>query len=349
MNRRRLIAPSGNLDSDASKRGKSTELRSLRSLSQTSQSAALLRHLALIIGEVRDGRRHKAIVEEPIYSQSSPHLEAEPGGDTRAMKIFISADIEGVTGISHWDEASLHKPDFFVFQEQMTAEVAAACEGALAAGATEIWVKDGHGTGRNLLASRLPPPTRLIRGWSGHPYQMLQELDETFSAVLMIGYHAAAGATGNPLSHALTKGLAELRINGRHASEFLLNAYTAALLKVPVALVSGDQAVCDDVVAANASIRTVPVKVGVGDSTTSLHPSEATGQIREQVAHALRTDLTSCGLDLPEHFRVELRYKEHTDAYRNAFYPGAMLKDACAIVFETPDYFEVLRFLLFTA
>jgi D-amino peptidase len=265
------------------------------------------------------------------------------------MKIFISADIEGVAGISHWDEASLHKPDFSIFQEQMTAEVNAACEGALEAGATEIWVKDGHGTGRNLLASRLPPPTRLIRGWSGHPYQMLQELDETFSAVVMIGYHAAAGAAGNPLSHALTKDLAELRINGRHASEFLLNAYTAALLKVPVALVSGDQALCDDVVALNPSIQTVPVKIGVGDSTVSLHPGEAVRRIREQVAHALRTDLTSCGLDLPEQFRVELRYKEHTDAYRNAFYPGAKLKDACIIVFETPDYFEVLRFLLFTA
>jgi len=265
------------------------------------------------------------------------------------MKIFISADIEGVAGISHWDEASLHKPDFSLFQEQMTAEVTAACEGALEAGATEIWVKDGHGTGRNLLASRLPPPTRLIRGWSGHPYQMLQELDETFSAVVMIGYHAAAGAAGNPLSHALTKDLAELRINGRHASEFLLNAYTAALLKVPVALVSGDQALCDDVVALNPSIQTVPVKIGVGDSTVSLHPGEAVRRIREQVAHALRTDLTSCGLDLPEQFRVELRYKEHTDAYRNAFYPGAKLKDACIIVFETPDYFEVLRFLLFTA
>ncbi len=65
------------------------------------------------------------------------------------MKVYISADIEGVTGVTTWDEAELHKPDHGIAQEQMTAEVRAACEGALNAGATEIWVKDAHDSGRN--------------------------------------------------------------------------------------------------------------------------------------------------------------------------------------------------------
>ncbi|MBE0697596.1 MAG: M55 family metallopeptidase, partial [Anaerolineaceae bacterium] len=88
------------------------------------------------------------------------------------MKVYLSADIEGITGTTHWDETELNKPDYAEFREQMTAEVAAACEGALNAGATEIWVKDAHGSARNLIASKLPRETHLLRGWSGHPYMM---------------------------------------------------------------------------------------------------------------------------------------------------------------------------------
>ena len=96
------------------------------------------------------------------------------------MKVYISMDIEGITGITHWDEATKNKADYRVFQEQMTDEVVAACEGALNAGATEIFVKDAHDTGRNIITSRLPEEAIMIRGWSGHPFCMLQELDETF-------------------------------------------------------------------------------------------------------------------------------------------------------------------------
>ena len=110
------------------------------------------------------------------------------------MKIYMSADIEGITGVTHWDETELSKAESVVPREQMTAEVVAACEGAIQAGATEIWLQDAHGTGRNIIAARLPQEVRLIRGWSGHPFEMLQELDDTFQGVILIGYHSRAGA-----------------------------------------------------------------------------------------------------------------------------------------------------------
>ena len=90
------------------------------------------------------------------------------------MKIYISADIEGVTGVTHWDETDLTKGEYNQFREQMTAEVVAACEGALEAGATEIWVKDAHDSARNIIAAKLPQAAKLIRGWSGHPFIMVQ-------------------------------------------------------------------------------------------------------------------------------------------------------------------------------
>ena len=97
------------------------------------------------------------------------------------MKIFISADIEGVTGVTHREETDLSKPEYALPREQMTAEVVAACEGAFEAGATEIWVKDAHDSGRNIIASKLPQEVRLIRGWAPDPLMMMQELNEALS------------------------------------------------------------------------------------------------------------------------------------------------------------------------
>jgi D-amino peptidase len=264
------------------------------------------------------------------------------------MKIYLSADIEGIAGVTHWDETDLAKADYGPYREQMTAEVAAACEGALAAGATEIWVKDAHDSGRNLIADRLPREVRLIRGWSGHPFGMLQEMDETFQAVILIGYHSRAGANTSPLAHTMNGGVHLLTINGREASEFLVSAYTASYNHTPVVFVSGDQGLCDEITAINPEIGTVAVKRGVGDSTISIHPREAVEKIHAGVTQALRGDLAGRKLALPESFTVEIIYREHMKAYEKSFYPGAGLVGARTVRFESKDYFEVLRFLLFT-
>ena len=124
------------------------------------------------------------------------------------MRVYISADIEGVAGIAHWDEATKTHADYQQFREQMTQEVAAACEGALNAGATEVLVKDAHWTGRNIIPSMLPDRARVIRSWGPDPFCMLQELDQSFRAVLMIGYHSGAGANANPLAHTIARKLA---------------------------------------------------------------------------------------------------------------------------------------------
>lgn len=263
------------------------------------------------------------------------------------MKVYISADIEGVTGVTHWDETDLGKEGWNTAREQMTAEVVAACEGALQAGATEIWVKDAHDTARNLIAAKLPREARLIRGWSNHPLMMVQELNATFHSVVMIGYHSRAGAGTSPLEHTMSGGLAHLRLNGRYASEFLIHAYAAAYLQVPVVFVSGDQGLCDEITALNPHIATVAVKEGIGDSTVSIHPELATARIREGVAQALQGDRTQAQLALPPHFSVEVRYRQHTKAYTHGFYPGAQQPDPYTVQFVAEDYFEVLRFLLF--
>jgi D-amino peptidase len=264
------------------------------------------------------------------------------------VKIYISADIEGITGTTHWDEAEKKKSDYSEFREQMTAEVVAACEGALNAGATEIWVKDAHDTGRNIIASKLPEGVRLVRGWSGHPFSMVQELDQTFHAMIVIGYHSRAGSDTSPLAHTMTGSVAHIKINDRYASEFLLHTYAAALVNVPVVFVSGDEGLCQEVTSLNPNIVTNAVMQGIGNSTVSIHPHLAIKRTREGVEKALQGDVSRCQIPLPDHFSIELRYKDHAKAYQSAFFPGANLKEPYTVQFESDDYFEVLRFFLFT-
>ncbi len=264
------------------------------------------------------------------------------------MKIYMSVDLEGICGTTHWDEVNRGNERYSEFQKQMTAEVTAACKAALEAGASEIWVRDGHDSAKNIIASELPQKTILIRGWSRHPYMMMQELDNTFDAALMIGYHSFGSSPGNPLSHTMSTRVSTLTINNQPASEFLINTYTALYEKVPVVFVSGDRALCQHGGEIIPGIQSVAVKYGAGESTVNMHPLTACEKIFASVKEALIKDFSDCLLPLPEHFDVEIAYTGFQEAYKNSFYPGAKQVAPQTIRFASADYLEVLKFFLFT-
>ena len=264
------------------------------------------------------------------------------------MKIFISADIEGVAGVASWDETSMSKPDFLPFAQQMTKEVASACEGAISAGADEIWIKDAHGQGRNIDFTRLPQITRMIRSWSGHPFLMMQELDASFDAAMFTGYHSFGGSEGNPLAHTfINSNISFMKLNDEYASEFLINAYTASYMNVPVVFISGDEGICCCANELNGNMKSVAVKKGVGNSVISIHPDLAASRIREGVQSALAGNFDKCKIKLPGKFKIEISYIQHYRAYKASFYPGIRQVTANNVMFEADDYFEVLRTLLF--
>ena len=263
------------------------------------------------------------------------------------MKVFISADIEGITDVTHWDETELDKGEFYAAREQMTAEVVAACEGALEVGASEIWVKDSHDSGRNILAPKLPREVRFIREWSGHPYVTLQELDETFQAILLIGYHSHAGTNTSPLAHSYSGNIHQMFLNDLLVSEFLIDGYTGAMLNVPVVFLSGDKGICQEAQRFNPNIQTVAVKEGVGGSTINIHPGAAVELIKAGVTKALQSDLGRCRVPLPKHFKLDVEFRHHTRAYKFGFYPGVKQTGPRTVVLETGEYFDLLRFLLF--
>ena len=265
------------------------------------------------------------------------------------MKVFISADIEGTALTTIWDECYPQtKPGTSsISGRQHTAEVKAACEGAIAAGATEIVVKDAHNTGTHIDISQLPSCVKVVRGWSGDPMGMAYGVDETFDAAMFVGYHSAAGRCGNPLSHTETGSTVWIKLNGRKCSEFQLFSWAAATCGVPTVFLAGDQMLIDDFRDLHPQLVTAAVKDGFGGSTTCLHPEAACKLIREGAEAALKQDLSDALCTMPEHFNFEICYKEVKKAVAMSFYPGFELVDDNTIRMETNNFFDVLRAVQF--
>lgn len=243
------------------------------------------------------------------------------------MKVFISVDIEGITGVTSWSETTLGNSDYSQFAEQMTKETVAACEGAISMGAKEIFVKDAHDSARNIDITKLPRCAKLSRGWTNTPDSMVAGLDETFDAAIFIGYHSAAGTDGSPLAHTMNLGNNYIKVNGKKASEFVINSYLAADYGVPVVFVSGDEMLCDKAKEFNPGIETLAVKEGLGGATVSINPDLACDLIKEGVINGLKR-IESCKIAIPEKFEVEINYKEHKEAKHASFYPGVSQVDS---------------------
>ncbi len=265
-------------------------------------------------------------------------------------QFFLSADIEGTCGIAHWDETEKGKDGYEHFALQMTREVAAACEGILKAGADSVFVKDGHDSARNINPELLPEAVQIYRGWGRDLYVMMSGLTAEHAGVFFTGYHSAAGADGNPLSHTMNGQNNEVRINGIRTSELYMNSLTAAMLGVPVVMVTGDQMLCDFIKTQNDQIFTVPVSYGVGNGSVSIHPGLAVRRIREtaeKAAAACLQDPERFRFPLPDHFTVEINFKQHYLARRAACYKDAVQTDSRTVRFDTDSYMEALRFVFF--
>ena len=262
------------------------------------------------------------------------------------MKVYISADIEGVTDVTNWDETELYHDAHAAAAAQMTREVAAACRGALAAGATEIVVKDAHDSARNIIADELPEEVTLIRGWTNAPESMMAGIDETFDAVIYIGYHSGANYGGNPLSHTMNTHNNYVKINGKDAAEFDMNTYVAAHYGVPAVFLSGDAELCEHEKELVPAIETVGVKSGIGNATFNMHGAKACRLIEEGVKAGLQK-IEECKISEPETYEVEISFKECINAYRGSFYPGVEQLDARTVRYTAPDAFEMMRTRMF--
>ena len=263
------------------------------------------------------------------------------------MKIFISSDMEGTTGIAHWDETEKGKPLYDHFANQMSREVAAACEGALAAGAEDVLVKDAHDSARNINPELLPEQARIFRSWGAQPFCMMAGLDESFDGVVFTGYHSPAGTDWNPLAHTMELDNNYVKINGEICSELMINSLTASYVGVPVYCVTGDAGLCRWFKTKVPEAEVVETCEGCGNGSISIHPDLAVKRIREAVMRAVVKPKKACMYPMPKHFDVEICYKKHSQAHSLSFYPGAELVSPTVIRFAADDYMDVLRFFHF--
>jgi D-amino peptidase len=206
-----------------------------------------------------------------------------------APKIFIVTDMEGVGGVNNADEQLL--PGQRRYEETrrlLTGEVNAAVAGALEAGASEVVIWDGHDSSRSLSIDEIHARARLIQGQSTPPdYYLAAKL---YDGILFVGQHAMAGAKGGVLAHSQSFSVQNIFLNGKPVGEIGQVAAIAGHFDIPVIMLSGDQAACEELLALQPKAETVAVKRLVGKtSTLSLPHAEARAQIqaaaRRAVAH----------------------------------------------------------------
>jgi len=186
-------------------------------------------------------------------------------------KVYISVDMEGISGINGDDQTSAGQAEYARGRKLMVEDANAAIRGAFAGGATDVLVNDSHGSQRNLLPEDLDPRARLIsHGFKRHG--MMEGLDETYDAVLFIGYHARASAPRGLFAHTGSSVVRDLQLNGVAVGEGGINAAMAAWYGVAVALVTGDDTAVDEVKALVPAVKGVVVKRAINTRAVELLP-----------------------------------------------------------------------------
>jgi D-amino peptidase len=233
------------------------------------------------------------------------------------MKLYLSTDMEGVAGVTSWDQvdARTPHPEYQIYRRYYTQEVAAAIDGARSAGATGIVVNDSHGPMRNFLFDELPPDIRVIFG-NRKPFSMVQD-GAAHDGAFFIGYHGAIGDADAVLCHTYTPSVIyEVRLNGIRCSEATINAALLGYWGVPLLLVTGDRTTVEGVQEQMPWVHGVIVKESIGNfSANSISPAASQRAIREGAAAALgaAAHARPYVIEPPVEMRVTLAKVEQAD------------------------------------
>jgi D-amino peptidase len=275
-------------------------------------------------------------------------LLASAGTPADSVKIYISADMEGLTGVVTGDQLGPTGFEYAAFREVMTAEVNAAIEAARAGGATEILVADSHGNMENLLLDKLPSDVQVVRS-TPRPHGMLEGIDASFAGVIFIGYHASTTNPRGVRAHTLSSAnLADVRLGGVSMPESGLNAALAGHYGVPVLAVSGDDAAVEETKALLGDVEGAVVKWATGfHSARTLTPAAGREVIKAAVKRAMERRAERKPYRVPMPAELEIRFKNYRPAEILALLPGVSRADAHSVRVTVKDAPEAARFLSF--
>jgi D-amino peptidase len=244
------------------------------------------------------------------------------------MKILIAADMEGITGVVHWEQVNPDHPEYSRFRMLMTADVNAAIRGAFAGGATSVVVTDGHHNGRNILIEELDARAMLNSG-SPAPLSMVQGVDDGVDGVMFVGYHGRMGVVNAILDHTWSESVSGLWINDRVFGESGLNGAVCGHFDVPVIMAAGDQTLCAEVreIFGNA-IETAQVKKAVGRmSAECLSPAASASLIEEAAKRAvinLRSGKAPKPFKISKPIKMTVEFAQSDMADRASLMPSAV-------------------------
>ena len=260
------------------------------------------------------------------------------------LKIFISADMEGIGGIGTGKMTSSSGKDYAKGRAFMTGEVNAVIEAIFSLGPAEILVNDSHGDMQNLLHEQLPANVQYIQG-NTKPLGMVQGLDASFDAAIFIGYHSRAGTEGGFLAHTGSGSVKGLWVNGVEVGEGGMNAYYAGYHGVPVILASGDASFSEQFKALIPT-RTVITKTAVGSHVARLlHPEEVQKRLREATVEALEDMANAPVLEPGAPATIQMRFATTTRADILQAIPGMRRIDGYTVAYDAANMDEGYRLI----
>ncbi|MFE0025962.1 M55 family metallopeptidase [Amycolatopsis sp. NPDC059021] len=257
------------------------------------------------------------------------------------MRIMISADMEGATGVTWTDDVIPGTPQWQRFRKLFTGDVNATLAGLFDAGATDVLVNEAHSSQRNLLLEDLDGRARMLTG-RHKPLSMMQGIDSGVDGVVFLGYHAGAGFDG-VLSHTyLENQITGVWLDDVPASEGRLNAAMAAEYGVPVLLVSGDDQTCDDARDYAPDAELVPVKECVSRyAAICLPPARTAELLSEAAAESMKRAGKST--PAPGSHRIEVEFDASHLAQATAVIPTVEQIGVRRVGFDAPNMTEAMK------
>lgn len=242
------------------------------------------------------------------------------------MKVYVSVDMEGIAGVNHPGPTGSGHARYPAAVDLMVGETNAAIEGALAGGADDILINDSHGGMYNLLPAALHPAARVLQGQKAWSMVEGAGPDAGFDVALFVGYHARAGHGRGTIAHTYSLAPVETRLDGRPTGEYGLNAMILGAWGIPVGLVTGDDALADEVAEWLPWAERVVVKTAAGgNAAASVHPTVAADRIRQGAEGAVRAARVGGRLELLRvgpPVVIEVDYSRGVEADHAAIVPG---------------------------
>jgi D-amino peptidase len=246
----------------------------------------------------------------------------------KSIKVLVLFDMEGVTGATDFKHTSYsHPTEYAVGRQSLTADVNAAVAGLVAAGATDILIVDGHGSGNNsgpdVIEDQLRPPAKMH--YRNTPFDIyMDSYDHSIDAIVAVAMHAGAGNRQGFLSHTLTFEDVDYKVNGVPFNESMLLAMGAARLKIPVIAISGDDQLETEARRHLPWVQYATVKHAIDRTKAESMPREEASRRIESAAREGLARIASARLpDYSGPYRFALTFQDETQARMAALLPGA--------------------------